>query len=164
MVLPIYLFKRANRSHFTFHVARRAVVSGVLQLAGAKPWRSCTCFCSTVSNLKQYLPWHYNFSHKEQLRFKQKLAVIRIAWEHCPAFGFPLVLLEEEVQCFSLEMSSQCKFSTAVVLWFSISDYVSNLWKKLLSNGKFLKQRTIVVSSFENSQQAWIKTIRNIEL
>ena len=69
-----------------------------------------------LSNLKQYLPWHYNFSCKEQLHFKQKLAVIRIAWEYCPAFGFALVLLEEEVQCVSLEMSSRCEFSTAVIL------------------------------------------------
>jgi len=36
--------------------------------------------------------------------------------------------------------------------------------KKQLSNGKFPKPTTIVVSSFENSQQARIKTIRNIEL
>lgn len=161
---PFIFSKGQTGPTSTFHVPGRAAVSGVLQPAEAKPSMLVPCFCSVFSQTwNSVCPGIATFLAKNGLILNRSLLLLEWHGNIVQHLGFALVLLEEELQCFSLEMSSRCKLSATVVLWCSVFDYDSNLWKKKLSNGRFLKQMTIVVLYFETSKQAWIKTIRNME-
>lgn len=76
VLLPVHLFKRANRS--PFHLPHPQTCCGQHGIATchSKALSLVHVFLFYVlSKLKWHLPWQHNLSYKEQLHFKPKLAV-----------------------------------------------------------------------------------------